>query len=371
MDKPMKDNVKEKVDPKIVATLLIVGIVELEVFTVPRKIVEIAGRDAWISVLCGGVIMSLLVYLLICLAARFPRKNFFQYCDEVWGKTLGWPIILAYFLFWSVYLVLLLQEFGWINQIFFLKETPIAIPKLLVAAAAAILVTYGFTAIARFFQLMLLFILLPLLGVLMLTIPNIEWTHFLPFMGNGILPVLKGIFYYLSVLQGMMAIILIFSPFLEKPRDALKPALIGINVIFFLSVIQTVGAIGVLGVENIIESVWPGIDTISVIEMPGFPVERFELWLTIPWFVGIFTSWALFLYFLAYGVMQVFSLNKKKEVIYIVTVALFLVGYLIPSYAWAMQMRIWILMATLVLVYLIPTLTYILALLRRKGGRNA
>lgn len=371
MDKPMKDNVKEKLDPKIIATLLIVGIVEFEVFTVPSKIVEIAGRDAWISVLCGGVIMSLMVYLLVSLAARFPRQNFLQYYDEVWGKPLGWSIILAYFLFWSVFLVLLLQEFSWSNQIFFLKETPIAIPKLLVAVAAAILVSYGVTAIARFFQLMLLFILLPLMGVLMLTIPNIEWTHFLPFMGNGILPVFKGIFYYLSVFQGMMGTILMFSPFLEDPRKALKPALVGINVIFLLSAFQTVGAIGVLGVENILESVWPGIDTISVIEMPGFPVERFELWLTIPWLVGIFTTWALFLYFLTYGVMQVFCLKRKKEVIYIFTVAIFLVGYLIPSFAWTMQMREWVSLATLVLVYLIPTLTFTLALLRRKGGRDA
>lgn len=30
------------------------------------------------------------------------------------------------------------------------------------------------------------------------------------------------------------------------------------------------------------ESAWPGIDTITVTELPGFHVERFELWLTMP-----------------------------------------------------------------------------------------
>ncbi len=367
MDKPVQEHVKEKLDPRVIATVLLVGIFEFEIFTMPRKIVEVAGRDAWLSVLLGGAILSLTVYLLVSLADRFPRQNFFQYCGKVWGKPLGWLIRLLYLSFWMVFLVLLLQEFSWINTTFFLNETPMVIPKLLMAFAAALSISYGFTALARFFQLILPFMLLPLLGTFLLTLTNIEWNHFFPILEMGIVPVFKGMIYYLGMPQGLMEIILFFSLFLENPRKALKPALVGINILLLIAIVQTVGVIGVLGIENIKESAWPGIDTITVIELPGFPVERFELWLTMPWILGIFSTWALFLYLLTYGVTQVFDLKRRKQVIYAFTVLLLLATYLIPNYAWATQMRGWVTLSTLAFSYLIPAITLVLVIL---GGRE-
>ena len=327
-----------------------------------------AGQDAWISVLFGGALLSLTTWMLITLAARFPRENFFQYHGKVWGKPLSWPITLGYFLYWAAFLVLLLQEFSWINQLFFLQETPVFIPKLLIAIAAALLVSYGFTTLARFFQLILPFLLIPLLGVFLLTLFKLHWSHFFPVLENGILPVLKGTLYLMGAIQGLMAIILFFFPFLKDPKKALKPALIGINIVFLLSMVQTLGSIGILGVENIMESAYPGIDTITVIELPGFPVERYELWLTMSWLLGIFTTWALFLYLLSYGVMQVFDITKKRLVIYSLTAILLITTYLIPNGAWVTQIRLGITLSTLGFVYIIPALTLFLAILRKKRG---
>lgn len=370
MDDSMKEKVKEYLDPRIITTILIVALIEFEVFTVPRGIVEVAGRDAWISVLLGGIILSLTVYFLIVLATRFPRKNFHEYCGVVWGKPLGWAIILSYFLFWSAFVVVLIKEFGWINQILFLPETPMIIILLLIVGAGTILISYGFAAVARFFQLILLFILLPLVGVFLLTIPNMEVNNFFPILEKGFLPVLKGTFHYLSVFQGLMAVILISSPFLKNIRQALKPALLGINIVFFVSILQTVGAIGVLGVENILESAWPGIDTITVIELPGFPVERFELWLTLTWIMGGFTTGVIFHYVLVYGIVQVFGLKSLKQVNYLLIAVLIVVSYLIPNYAWTLELRKWVSFCTIAFVFVIPLLTLILAFLRKKGDQG-
>ncbi|MFZ7102723.1 MAG: GerAB/ArcD/ProY family transporter [Peptococcaceae bacterium] len=368
MEKPAKNMVKEELDPRLIATVLIVGIIEFEVFIVPRTIVQVTGQDAWISVLLGGGITLLTTWMLITLAARFPRENFFQYHKRVWGKVLSWPITLGYFLFWIVFLVMLLQEFSWINKTFFLYETPVFIPKLLIILAAALLVSYGFAVLARFFQLMLPFLLIPLLSVFLLTIFKIEWVHFLPILEKGMIPVLKGTAYYLGSIQGLMGIILFFSPFMKEPRSVLKPALVAVSIVFLLNIVQTIGAIGVLGVENIKESAYPGIDTITVIEMPGFPVERYELWLTMPWLLGIFTTWSLFLYLLAYEVMQVLGINAKKTVIYSWAAILFIITYLIPNSAWTTQIRRGITLATLGFVYLIPAFTFIVAIIRKKRG---
>lgn len=372
MDKPMRDFVKDKIDPKIIVALLIVGIIEFEIFTIPREIVGVAGRDAWLSVLLGGVVLFAMIFLLLALAKRFQNLNFFQYAGDVWGKPIGWAIILAVFIYWLVFLVMALNEFSWINQILFLPTVPILIPKLLIALGAAALVSYGFVVMARFFQLMLIFIVVPFMGVFILTLPNINWENFFPLLEHGLLPVLEGIIYFLAIFQGMTGIILIFYPFFEKPAALLKPALFGMGLIFLLVLIETVGAIGVLGIENINESAWPGVDTITVIELPGFPVERFELWLTLPWIIGIFTTWSLTLYFLTYGIMQMFTLwPKKKAVIYATALVVCLLGYLIPNFTWIIKIREAFSLSTIGFVYMIPVLTLLVSLLRKKGGSGA
>lgn len=86
------------------------------------------------------------------------------------------------------------------------------------------------------------------------------------------------------------------------------------------------------------------------------------------WLLAIFTTWALFLYLLTYGVLQVFGLRRKNPVIYACTAALFLATYLIPNGAWTTQIRTWLTLVTPAFVYLIPALTLALAILRRKGG---
>lgn len=364
----MREHVKETIDPKVIASILMVGIVEFEIFTIPRKIVEVAGRDAWLSVLLGGVILFAVVFMLIALAKRFPQRNMFEYAFDVWGKPLGWIIIIGTFLYWAVFLVMALNEFSWINQILFLRNVPVIIPKLLMALGAAALISYGFAVLARFSQLMLFFMIIPFLGVFILTLPNIYWGNFFPVLENGFIPVLEGIIYFMSIFQCMTGIILIFYPFFNRSASLLKPALFGMGVIFVLTMLETVGAIGVLGIENINESAWPGVDTITVIELPGFPVERFELWLTLPWIIGIFATWALTLYFLTYGFTQVFHLTaQRKAIIYMAAVGACFFGYIIPNYSYVIMIRDIFSLSSIVFVFILPALALLICTLMKKG----
>jgi spore germination protein len=170
-------------------------------------------------------------------------------------------------------------------------------------------------------------------------------------------------------LQGF-EVILFLSPFLaDSPAKAIKPALIGAGAILFISFMQTVISIGIMGVDNIQSSIWPGIGTISVIELPGFPVERYELFLTIPWMVGVFTTISLYIYLLAYGITEIFNLAKhRKTITYIASVTLVPVIYIFPTYSWALKVDGYICSVSVLFLFALPLGTLILAVLRGKRG---
>jgi len=207
------------------------------------------------------------------------------------------------------------------------------------------------------------FILFPLILIFVIGIRNVQTSHFQPILHGGVLPVLKGALYYAGALQGL-EVILFLGPFLKDVKKAVKPAMLGVGFVVIHTFFQAVLAIGVTGVSNLKYSVFPGLDTISLLEFPGFEVERFELFLTFPWIIGVFTTICIFLYLLSYGVNQIVHLKNHKIMVYILTIIIISSTYLFPSFVVEAKTRDYFNYLTLLFVYLIPVVTLFLAIIR-------
>lgn len=365
MKRPVRSTVTDKIDPKSLVAVIIVGIVELELFNLSGRVTMAAGNDAWLSLILGSILTSLITFLLVRLALRFPRENLWHYSVKVWSKPLTYVIALAYFIFWALFLIVMLKSSVELNSTFFMREAPAIVTLIVIQFGAVALVLYGLAAVIRHFQLMLPFLLLPLILTTAFSINNIRLDNFMPFLGEGIVPVLKGALVYVSCIQGLEALLFII-PFLTDPAKAVKSALIGINIVNVLALTGVVSAIGVLGVKSTQELTWPNISMLGVIEIPIIPAERFDLWLTFPTLIGVFTAVCLVLYLLSYGIVQIFRITNQKPVIISVAIATSTATYLIPNFAWTMKVRSIVDYSTLVFILLIPLLTLIVSLLRGK-----
>ncbi|MDT3699558.1 MAG: endospore germination permease [Thermincola sp.] len=368
----MKNNLRnaniDKIDQKAVTIVLFASIIEFELFVFAKEIVKFARQDAWISVLLGGFIAALTTYLMIKLASRFPKNTYFEYNKKIWGNTIAFIILALYLIYWAIYLSLLLQETVYTNKFFFLQKTPSFVTLLLLALAAAWLIPYGITAIVRFFQIMFPFMVLPMILIFAIGIRNIDFSQFQPILHGGVVPVLKGAVYFAGTLQGL-EVILFLSPFLDDLKKSVKPAMFGVGLTVSLAFLLLVLGIGVLGVGNLEYSIFPGIDTISLLELPGFAVERFELFLTFPWIIGVFTTICIFLYLLSYGTSQLLNIKNPKIAVYILTIAVVCSVYLFPNFMVEEKIRGFYNYFTLFFVYLLPSFTLLLAIIRSKRGK--
>jgi len=363
----IKDHVKDKIDPQVIPLILFLTIIEFELFTVARKVFLTAGRDSWLAALLGGIFVTLGTYFLLRLMNRFPKQNFLQYIPQIWGKPLALIIAIGYFLFWGSFLTLLFKNTAEVNQIFFLEKTPLLIPIFLIAFGAVWLVTYGFVPIIRFIQIISPLFIIPILLTILLTLSEIEIRNFFPIMADGITPVLKGAIIYTGYFQGL-ELILFLPPFLSDTNKAFKPTLGGIVFVNLLAFVAIILVIGILGIKNTNQILWPAFAMLSLIEIPGFPAERFELLLTLPLLIGAFVTISIVLYLLSYGIIQVFKISHKKTVIYVMALITVLAIMLVPDFAWGIKFRRIHTYATIVFIYLLPLLTFLLAVLRKKRG---
>ncbi|KJS22677.1 MAG: hypothetical protein VR72_04915 [Clostridiaceae bacterium BRH_c20a] len=366
MTMTIKENVKDKIDPRAIPLILLLTIIEFELFTVARKVFLIAGRDSWLAALLGGIFVTLGTYFLLRLMNRFPKQNFLQYIPQIWGKPIALIIALGYFLFWGSFLTLLFKNTAEVNQVFFLEKTPLLIPIFLIAIGAVWLVTYGFVPIIRFIQIISPVFLIPILLAILLTLSEIEIRNFFPILANGITPVLKGAVIYAGYFQGL-EVILFLSPFLADTNKAFKPTLIGIGLLNMLAFVSITLVIGILGIKNTNEMLWPAFAMMSIIEIPGFPAERFELLLTVPLLIGVFVTISVTLYLLSYGIIQVFKISHKKTVIYVMALITILAIMLVPDFAWYIKFRGIHTYAAIIFIYFLPISTLTLAVLRKKG----
>ena len=357
---------KDRFDPRTLTAILILSIVEYEVFTFSKSTVATAKQDAWLSVILGAIIGTVIVYLFIKLAARFPGRSYFEYLKIVWGRPLGLLFSALYFLYFLAFLGSLFYETTMANTLLFLPSTPRIVPLLIFSFSLVWLISYGIAPLVRFFQLFLPFMILPLLFLAILFCASINLENYQPFLGEGFVPVLKGAFYFLGAYQGP-EVLLFLAPFIHQINKATKPAILGYAVPAFIGWTNTTAALGILGVQGIKESVMPGINVVTIIQLPGFPVERFGLLLTLPWLIAIFTTLAIYLYLFCYGFIEEFNLKDRKRAIYIFTAIPLLFGYLLPNAVWHEQLRTCLTLATPFIVYALPVLTLCLAAIRRKS----
>lgn len=369
MSSNLTGNAWDKLDVKVITIVLLMAIFEFEIMTHARGLVAIAAQDAIFAILLGGLLLILVTFLLVKLAVRFPQENLFQYSKEVWGKPIAFIISAAYLFYFYTFMVLLFQDFTNANRTIFLPETPVLFPMVLMGVGAVWLAAYGFAAVVRFLLLVFPIFAFLMISLAILGLREVRLENLFPLFSNGIMPIIHGAIVYVGIIQGV-EVLLFLSPFLRRHDKSLKPALLGVIPVIIFMLASSINAIGILGVENVLEYVYPGIALLSIVEIPGFPVERFELFLTLPWLIAIFTTMCIYIYLLSYGIVQVFNLPYRKATIYLVTVAIIGATYLIPNLGWTMVFREYYNYFTLIFIAVIPILTLIVAVIRGKGGTS-
>ncbi|MGP0586385.1 GerAB/ArcD/ProY family transporter [Paenibacillus timonensis] len=259
------------------------------VLSFPKMIAEAADSAAPLMTVAGTccAIFSLFVYTRI--SQRFSNQTLFSYSQTVIGKIpalLGNLLVFACFFITSA---MLFRQFGEVLSTVVFRRTPIEISILMILILVALSCrrdTVKFTYVHLFYWP---FVVLPFLFVIMMSMKSVHLLNWLPLLGNDSLNGLPALLSPASLYLGSF-IITIMLPITEKPRHAMKAAMLGITVSASLYLLLVLSTIGIYGVQETLQLLYPTLEMARSIAIGGDVIERLDAIFIIMWVINVYTT---------------------------------------------------------------------------------
>jgi spore germination protein KB len=353
---------------QLVMLLYMIEMITAAIF-LPARIVQLAGRDAWLAAIAGPLLYGLLVAAVaLALAGRFPTRVFTEYLPEIIGKVPGKLLAAVYTAAFIHVTTLILNEGTSLTHFVYLPLTPgvvIDVVWVLVAVYGAYL---GIEVIARENQLVVLVWLIAQFLILGLLAYNIDTGNLRPVLENGLLPVISGGIAP-SAWRGELFLMLMLYPYLNQKHEA-WPAVLWYMVLITISwFLLMCGIIGVFGAPVLARFIFPYLSFMQYESVAGF-IERLDSLFVAIWIAGVLIKLAVFIHSSGIAAASTLGLKSYRATLLpIAAAAVILSRIWYGSYlrithflfhAWPVE--------AVIIELAIPALVLLTAVIRGKGG---
>jgi spore germination protein KB len=275
-------------------------------------VLNLAGRDAWVSLALALIPAMYIGYVTASLACRFPGKTIVEYVQTILGKwpgrAVGWLIVFYFF----HDLTLSVRGFGEFYNSAIAPRTPILVYLIGIIILAVYAIRSGVEVLARTNQLLLAF-LIPLgITASLLTIKNKDYLNLLPVMEYGVKPALGGMVSLMSLFTTIFVLGMVF-PFVRSTRNLKRNSLIAMALLVVMFIGPLTGAIATFGPERSIGLNFPTFLMIRDIKVGQ--LQRLDLIAVLLWSLGSFGKVVLFLHAVTLGIAKLSGMEDHRRLV--------------------------------------------------------
>lgn len=270
--------------------------------TYPKIIAGAAGTAAPLMTVAGTCCAAFSLFVFTRLSQRFSDQTIFDYSQGVIGK---FPSLLANILVFACFFMssaLLFRQFGEVLSTVVFRKTPIEMSILMIV----VLIAFSCRRNAVKFSYVLLFywpfVILPFLFVIMMATKSVRPLNLLPLLGNETPKWPQALLSPASLYLGAF-IVTVLLPVTEKPRQALKAAMLGIAVTGCLYLLLVVSTIGIYGVQETLQLLYPTLEMARSIAIGGDVIERMDALFIIMWVINVYTTMYT-MYYINFSVLK-------------------------------------------------------------------
>lgn len=358
-----------KISLRQLQALLILDIFGTSVITLPRITAEIAGQNGWMLIAGAGIIIYLYVQLLHRLSMRYPDMTFVEIAQKLTTRPLG--IVLSVGLAVKILLTtgLQLRVFCEIIKQTMLMRTPLWVNGVAMLLVAAYVSYKGYEIRGRTAEILLVVMLIPLIFVFMLACFHTDFTNLLPVTSVSGGTLLKGSLITAFSFQGVEFLLLI-HPFVKKPEKVGKVAGQAVIAIAALMILTTIITIARFGPEDVKIKLWPVLQIMDTIDIPGSFIERQDVVVMRFWVISTFAGVNAGIFLISLIGKRLINKHGVDKKIVLLSLPLLLVISLFPdniaqTYDWLMWCNKYI---GALFFILVPVALFITSKLRTKGG---
>ncbi|MDR2649105.1 MAG: spore germination protein [Clostridiales bacterium] len=280
-------SLNNKISIRQMQALLVLDIFGAGIVMLPRKAAKYAGQDAWLAIAAATAAAVLSVYLMTSAGRLYPRDSFVNLVSGLLSKPVGKfvGVLLSAKLLFNC--AIELRLFGEILRQTMLPATPFAVVCAAMIAISAYAASKGYETRARIAQILFPLIFVPFTFLFVLGLFDVDLSNLLPVFATKPDKLLTGAIHAGTAFSGL-ELIMIAAPFAVRPyavrRGMIQAVVfIGIFMIFITSV-----TIAKFGPGEVTRQLWPILDMMDLIDLPGAFIERQEALIMSFWIISNF-----------------------------------------------------------------------------------
>lgn len=296
----------------------------------PTHLASVAKQDAWISLLLVLTVQMMMILVYTGIMKHLNGVPFEEYIQKLLGKWLGKLFLLLFSLMFPFLIMSLsLRDLGEYLTTVIMPETPQEAIFALMLGAVIYVVFCGVTTIGRAAEV-LFFLVMALLALGYLPLlPTAKVSNLLPVFEFGWKPIVNASFTNIAFPYIESVLFLYFTVQDRKPEKwrnvVMKSSLYsGVLFLYVTLIVITVLSPGV--VSSLTFSSYFVVRTISFSEF----FERFEVAVSVVWFIAIFFRMSLLMYVSARGLASVFQLGNYRSLL----IPLGVMAYVLAGVVW-------------------------------------
>ena len=268
--------------------LLILDIFGVGITILPQKAVSFGGQNGWIIILMGLIISLFFLTLINKVSKAYPNDNFVDYVCKILGKPLGIIISVGFIIKIIITISMELRVFSEILKEIMLFNTPFWVISLSMLVLSSYMASKGYEARGRISEILIFIVFIPLAFVFFIALFDIDFSNLKPFLKEmNLVESLKGSGYMLFYFTGIEYIFLVY-PYI-KEKDMIQKATI--KATFIAGIIMTLITfitIARFGKYDIIHQMWPVLEIMDTVDLPGSFIERQDALIMTFWIISIF-----------------------------------------------------------------------------------
>lgn len=277
---------------QIVVILLLTNGLMNHVIVIPM-ILDVARRDAWISVLLSGALYLLWIGILYFVYQKTQKEHLMLWIKNRFGSGVYVPLALLLSVYCFLNATVAMEDtITWIS-LSFAPETPLFTHSIIFAGLCLLNASLGIRSIAMTSSMLLPVVVILGFFVMSTNFQHKDYSFLLPIMEHGFTPVAHGMLYAGTGFTEMI-LFLFIKHHLKSKVSYLRIILLGIAMIG-LTLGPTIGAIVEFGPMEAAKLRYPAYEEWRLANI-GLYIEHLDFLSVFQWFSGAFTRVSLFLY---------------------------------------------------------------------------
>ena len=183
---------KGKISSLQMAFMMYPTIMATAILGVPSITAKYAKNDLWLSPILASLIGYVTVYIAYKLHKLYPKQTVIQFSEQIIGRFAGKMFGFLFLFFYIQGTGHVIRGYAEFIVDSFLVNTPISVIMASMVFLCAFIVSGGLEVLGRAAELFFPIFIFPLLILIILLIPDLEFKNIFPILGDGMIPPMKG-----------------------------------------------------------------------------------------------------------------------------------------------------------------------------------